>query len=245
MTSSCGVCGKAALEFVKREAPPSAPGMDVEPEVVLGLPDAARAAQVGFERTGSLHATGIFEPDGRLLILREDVGRHNAMDKAVGALLLAGRHPLEGTIACLSGRAAFELVQKASVAGMAGVVSVGAPTTLAVRRLRSVICCSAGSSATAGSTCTRVPVGSRADRIRVYGASFSGDKVGVRACPTAWTGGSVARPTEAVQKGSRRLLPPLPPSDGGGGRRGLAIGALPLPQLPAPRGCGPSAVGAF
>jgi FdhD protein len=133
MTSSCGVCGKAALEFVKREAPPSSPGMDVEPEVVLSLPDAARAAQVGFERTGSLHATGIFEPDGRLLVLREDVGRHNAMDKAVGALLLAGRHPLEGMIACLSGRAAFELVQKASVAGMSGVVSVGAPTTLAVR----------------------------------------------------------------------------------------------------------------
>ena len=136
MTSSCGVCGKAALEFVQREAPPSAPGPEVAPEVVLSLPDAARAAQAGFERTGSLHATAIFEPDGRLLVLREDVGRHNAMDKAVGALLLAGRNPLDGVVACLSGRAAFELVQKASVAGMAGVVSVGAPTTLAVRLAR-------------------------------------------------------------------------------------------------------------
>ncbi len=133
MTSSCGVCGKAALDFVQREAPPSARGADVAPEVVLSLPEAARAAQTGFERTGALHATGIFEPNGRLLVVREDVGRHNAMDKAVGALLLAGRYPLEGTIACLSGRAAFELVQKASVGGMAGVVSVGAPTTLAIR----------------------------------------------------------------------------------------------------------------
>ena len=121
---------------MQREAPPSAPGPEVEPEVVLSLPDAARAAQVGFERTGSLHATAIFEPDGRLLIVREDVGRHNAMDKAVGALLVSGRYPLAATIACLSGRAAFELVQKASVAGMAGVVSVGAPTTLAVRLAR-------------------------------------------------------------------------------------------------------------
>jgi FdhD protein len=136
MTSSCGVCGKAALEFVAREAPPAEPGAAVEPELVLRLPDASRAAQEGFERTGGLHATGLFEADGRLLVLREDVGRHNAMDKAIGAQLLAGRFPLPGVLACVSGRAAFELVQKASLAGLAGVIAVGAPSTLAVALAR-------------------------------------------------------------------------------------------------------------
>jgi FdhD protein len=131
LTSSCGVCGKAALEFVRREAPPAVSGDPVEPELVLRLPETARAGQPGFERTGGLHATGLFEA-GEMLVLREDVGRHNAMDKAFGALLLAGRWPLPGVLACLSGRAGFELVQKASVAGVAGVVAVGAPSTLAI-----------------------------------------------------------------------------------------------------------------
>jgi FdhD protein len=132
LTSACGVCGKAALEFVRRAAPPSEPDAKVEPELVLRLPDDARRAQPGFQRTGGLHATALFEPSGELLVLREDVGRHNAMDKAVGSMLLAGRYPLPGVLACLSGRAAFELVQKASVAGLAGVIAVGAPSTLAV-----------------------------------------------------------------------------------------------------------------
>jgi FdhD protein len=132
MTSSCGVCGKAALEFVQRQSPPAGPSAPVEPELVLRLPHQARSVQPGFERTGGLHATAVFEPAGRMLVLREDVGRHNAMDKALGALLLEGRWPLSGLLACLSGRAGFELVQKASVAGLAGVVSVGAPSSLAV-----------------------------------------------------------------------------------------------------------------
>jgi len=133
MSSACGVCGKAALEFVEREAPPAAaPAELVEPELVLRLPEAARQSQAGFARTGGLHATALFEPDGRLLALREDVGRHNAMDKAIGRMLLDGRYPLHGVIACLSGRAGFELVQKASVAGLLGVVAVGAPSTLGV-----------------------------------------------------------------------------------------------------------------
>ena len=132
MTSSCGVCGKAALEFVHRESPPAAPGPPVEPELVLRLTRDARSGQPGFERTGGLHATAVFEPEGRMLALREDIGRHNAMDKALGALLLDGRWPLPGLLACLSGRAGFELVQKASVAGLAGVVAVGAPSSLAV-----------------------------------------------------------------------------------------------------------------
>ena len=110
---------------------------------MLRLPEAARASQLGFERTGGLHASALFEADGRLLVLREDVGRHNAMDKAIGALLLSGRFPLPGVLACLSGRAAFELVQKASLAGLAGVVAVGAPSTLAVdlARERGMLLC--------------------------------------------------------------------------------------------------------
>jgi FdhD protein len=132
MTSACGVCGKAALEFVRRESPAVERAEPVEPELVLRLPRVARGGQPGFERTGGLHATALFDPTGRMLLLREDVGRHNAMDKALGAMLLRGRYPLHGLIACLSGRAAFELVQKASVAGLMGVVAVGAPSTLAV-----------------------------------------------------------------------------------------------------------------
>ena len=132
LTSSCGVCGKAALEHVRREAPPARPGPAVTPEAVVGMPELARREQPVFERTGGLHATALFDSDGRLLVLREDVGRHNAMDKALGALLLRDRWPLHGAVACLSGRAGFELVQKASLAGLAGVVAVGAPTSLAV-----------------------------------------------------------------------------------------------------------------
>jgi FdhD protein len=105
-------------------------------EVVLAAPDRARSEQQAFERTGGLHATALFEADGAMLALREDVGRHNAMDKAIGALLLAGRFPVPGAFACLSGRASFELVQKASLAGLAGLVAVGAPSTLAVELAR-------------------------------------------------------------------------------------------------------------
>ncbi len=132
LTSACGLCGKAALEFVKRQSPPPQASPPVEPELVLRLPEAARTEQPGFERTGGLHATALFEADGRMLALREDVGRHNAMDKALGAQLLEGRWPLPGVLASLSGRAGFELVQKAGIAGLAGIVAVGAPSTLAI-----------------------------------------------------------------------------------------------------------------
>jgi FdhD protein len=110
---------------------------------VLSAPEELRAGQRAFGRTGGLHATGIFDAGGRLLCLREDVGRHNAMDKAVGALLLEGRHPLSDAFACLSGRAGFELVQKAAMADMAGVVAVGAPTSLSVdlARERGMLLC--------------------------------------------------------------------------------------------------------
>jgi len=138
LTSSCGVCGKGALEFVRREAPAAPvdrrPAPPLEPQTVLALPGRARREQAVFERTGGLHATALFTPDGEPAVVREDVGRHNAMDKALGRLLLESRYPLfpEGLLACLSGRASFELVQKASIAGLAGLVAVGAPSTLAV-----------------------------------------------------------------------------------------------------------------
>jgi FdhD protein len=136
LTSSCGICGKGALEFVHQEAPPTAAGAPLTPEIVQAAPEAARREQRSFERTGGLHATGLFEPDGALVVLREDVGRHNAMDKAAGSLLLGGRFPLEGMFACLSGRASFELVQKAALAGLAGLIAVGPPSTLAVELAR-------------------------------------------------------------------------------------------------------------
>jgi FdhD protein len=132
LSSSCGVCGKGALEHVRQWAPPAAVSAPLDAAIVRRAPGEARRAQVAFERTGGLHATALFGPEGEMLVVREDVGRHNAMDKAIGSMLLAGRHPLPGAFACLSGRASFELVQKASLAGLAGLVAVGAPSTLAV-----------------------------------------------------------------------------------------------------------------
>jgi FdhD protein len=123
--------------------PPADGGPSLAPEAVIEAPDATRAAQEAFERTGGLHATGLFQASGELLHVREDVGRHNAMDKALGAELLAGRWPLPDAFACVSGRASFELIQKASLAGLAGVVAVGAPSTLAVdlARERGMLLC--------------------------------------------------------------------------------------------------------
>jgi FdhD protein len=130
-TSSCGVCGKGALEEVAVLAAPAAPGPVVSRALLAALPD--RLRQPGFEATGALHATGLFDADGRLLYAREDVGRHNAMDKVVGRALLDRLLPLSGRILCVSGRLSFELVQKAAVAGAPILVGVGAPTSLAVQ----------------------------------------------------------------------------------------------------------------
>ncbi|HYC80615.1 MAG TPA: formate dehydrogenase accessory sulfurtransferase FdhD [Solirubrobacterales bacterium] len=130
-TSSCGVCGKGALEEVAAVAgPPLGAGPRVARELLAELPD--RLVQPGFERTGGLHATGIFEAGGELLFSREDVGRHNAMDKAIGRALLDGMLPLGERLLCVSGRLSFELVQKAAVAGAPVLVGVGAPSSLAV-----------------------------------------------------------------------------------------------------------------
>jgi FdhD protein len=113
-TSSCGVCGKGALEEVAVHAPPAAPGPVVPADLLAQLPD--RLRQPTFERTGGLHATGLFTDTGELLAVREDVGRHNAMDKVIGWALQSGILPLHGRILCVSGRLSFELVQKAAVA---------------------------------------------------------------------------------------------------------------------------------
>jgi FdhD protein len=129
-TSSCGVCGKGALEEVAVHAAPLPPGPAVGRELLAALPD--RLDQPEFARTGGLHATGLFEVDGTLLAVREDVGRHNAMDKVVGRTLLDGGLPLHDRLLCVSGRLSFELVQKAAVAGAPVLVGVGAPTSLAV-----------------------------------------------------------------------------------------------------------------
>ena len=129
-TSSCGVCGKGALEEVAVHAPALPDGLTIERDVLASLPD--RLRQPEFERTGGLHATGLFTPEGDLVATREDVGRHNAMDKVIGWALREGRVPLTGSILCVSGRLAFELVQKAAVAGCPILVGVGAPTSLAI-----------------------------------------------------------------------------------------------------------------
>jgi FdhD protein len=133
-TSSCGVCGKGALEEVAVHAPSLPEGPRVERDLLARLPD--RLAQPAFERSGGLHATGLFDSGGELICAREDVGRHNAMDKVVGRALLDGLLPLHDSILCVSGRLAFELVQKAAVAGAPILVGVGAPTSLAIELAR-------------------------------------------------------------------------------------------------------------
>ena len=129
-TSSCGVCGKGALEEVAVHSAPLPDGPVVSRALVVQLP--ARLEQPAFERTGGLHATGLFDVSGELLFSREDVGRHNAMDKVVGRALLDGMLPLGERMLCVSGRLSFELVQKAAVAGAPILVGVGAPSSLAI-----------------------------------------------------------------------------------------------------------------
>jgi FdhD protein len=131
-TSSCGVCGKAALDDVAVRCAPVGEGPVVDLDVILGLPETLRAAQKVFDRTGGLHAAGLCSTDGRLATSREDVGRHNAVDKVIGERLLEGELPLGSWILQVSGRLSFEIVQKAAVAGIAIVSAVSAPSSLAV-----------------------------------------------------------------------------------------------------------------
>jgi FdhD protein len=131
-SSSCGVCGKGALEAVAVEAARVESDLSVDAALVVQLPDRLREAQAAFHVTGGLHATGLFSADGELLCVREDVGRHNALDKVIGRAFLDGLLPLSRSILCVSGRLSFELVQKAAVAGCPLLVAVGAPSSLAV-----------------------------------------------------------------------------------------------------------------
>ncbi len=135
-SSSCGVCGKGALEAVAVDAPRVESDLAVPFAVLAGLPDRLQEAQATFALTGSLHATGLFAPDGELRCLREDVGRHNAMDKVVGWAFREELLPVSHSILCVSGRLSFELVQKAAVAGCPVLVAVGGPSSLAVELAR-------------------------------------------------------------------------------------------------------------
>ena len=131
-TSSCGICGKAALDDVEVRCAPVATGSPVSAEVLVSLPGKLRSKQRVFDRTGGLHAAGLFTTDGELVALREDVGRHNAVDKVIGEQVLAGSMPLADHVLQVSGRASFEIVQKAAVAGIPIVSAVSAPSSLAV-----------------------------------------------------------------------------------------------------------------
>jgi FdhD protein len=132
-TASCGICGRASLDEVAVRADPIPAGPIIERRVLLALPDLLRAAQRAFEETGGLHAAGLYTAGGELIALREDVGRHNALDKLVGSQVLAKQMPLHGMIVMVSGRVSFEIVQKAAVAGAPVLAAVSAPSDLAIQ----------------------------------------------------------------------------------------------------------------
>ena len=131
-SSSCGLCGKTTLDAVRLLAPPLAPQPALTVSLVASLPGRLRSTQSVFARTGGLHAAGLFSADGELQLAREDIGRHNACDKVFGAMAMREVWPLSGRILVLSGRASFEMVQKAAMAGVGAVVAVSAPSSLAV-----------------------------------------------------------------------------------------------------------------
>lgn len=132
LSSSCGLCGTQTLDRLARRIEPITTEFAVTPTVLGGLPAVMAEAQEAFARTGGVHAAALFTPDGRLRLVKEDVGRHNAVDKVIGALLLSGQLPCGPGVLVVSGRASFELVQKAARAGIGFLAAVGAPSSLAV-----------------------------------------------------------------------------------------------------------------
>ena len=135
-SSSCGICGKATIAAAMQQFPPIERAGSVRADLLLALPEKLRAAQETFQRTGGLHACALFSLDGDLLLLREDVGRHNALDKLIGHELLARRFPLGKCVLLLSGRVSFEMTQKALAAGIGVIAAISAPTSLAVEFAR-------------------------------------------------------------------------------------------------------------
>ncbi|MDH4142447.1 MAG: formate dehydrogenase accessory sulfurtransferase FdhD [Chloroflexota bacterium] len=131
-TASCGICGKASIDEVAIRTDPLPEGPVVTRDIVLALPAMLRAAQRAFDETGGLHAAALFSPVGELIVIREDVGRHNALDKVIGSQLLAGELPLHDRILMVSGRVSFEIVQKAAVSGVPIICAVSAPSDLAI-----------------------------------------------------------------------------------------------------------------
>jgi FdhD protein len=132
MSSSCGLCGKQTLDRIEQEIAPIRGAFTVSRAALDQFPSTMRKAQATFEQTGGLHAAGLFSPDGALHVIREDVGRHNAVDKVVGWALLNNRTPIDPGVLLVSGRASFEIMQKAAMAGIAFVAAVSAPSSLAV-----------------------------------------------------------------------------------------------------------------
>jgi FdhD protein len=135
-SSSCGICSKASIEAVRQQFPPIDDDFQVDPQALLALPAALGGAQETFKRTGGLHACALFDLAGNLLVIREDVGRHNALDKVIGWALLADRLPLRQHILLLSGRTSFEMMQKALAAGVPIVAAISAPSSLAAEFAR-------------------------------------------------------------------------------------------------------------
>ena len=135
-SSSCGVCGKATIDRLRQKVPPLSPPLAVDDAVLMGLPRVLREAQDVFESTGGLHAAGLFTAEGRLEVSREDIGRHNAVDKVIGWRLRHDAVPIDDRILLVSGRAGFEIIQKALMAGISTVAAVGAPSSLAVELAR-------------------------------------------------------------------------------------------------------------
>jgi FdhD protein len=135
-SSSCGICSKASIEAVRQQFPPIEDDVEIDPQVLFGLPAMFSSAQENFKRTGGLHACALFDSAGNLLVLREDVGRHNALDKVIGWALLKDALPLRQHILLLSGRTSFEMMQKALAAGVPIVAAISAPSSLATEFAR-------------------------------------------------------------------------------------------------------------